>query len=147
MTPAEKTSPDALPPPPPWGVDGAGTLEDLVSAALRPPPAAPAAAPDEVQIDLDDLDAPSPRLLALLARHFRGDAARVDHALGQLCGKYPSLPDYVDTILDAQGVPAWLLPYVDVEALGQAWWDSGAIWVLDDPGDDDHERGVYIFRG
>ncbi|HRI06801.1 MAG TPA: hypothetical protein PKW35_03235 [Nannocystaceae bacterium] len=141
MPTAEETF-EPLPPPPPWGEEsGARDLASLVSAALRPP------AVDEVQIDVDDLDAPSPRLVELLYRRFRGDGTRVRAALGQLRGRFQCLADYVDTVLAAEGVPAWVLPYVDVDTLGSEWCKTGLIWVVDDAGDDEHDAGLYVFRG
>lgn len=135
---------EPLPPPPPWGEGKgvlAGDLTTLVSAALRPP------AVDEVQIDVDDLDDPSPRLLELLYRRFRGDGERVRHALAHLRGRFQCLADYVDSVLASEGVPAWVLPYVDVDTLGSEWCKTGLIWVIEDSGDEDNDAGVFVFRG
>lgn len=44
-------------------------------------------------------------------------------------------------------MPSWVIPYIDGEALIQDWLGAGAIWFLEDPGDDEHPPALYVFRG
>ena len=121
---------------------------------------------DEFAVDLSDLEvedktacepgdidaayatgceAASPGLVRRLHGYFGGDARRVRAALEGYRGLYASV-----------GVPEWLLPYIDHEAIGRDWTLGGTIWTLpEELHDRQHERtpregltrGVHVFIG
>jgi len=110
---------------------------------------------DDREVDLETLellDAP-PRLLGLLRQHFRGGDRQVRVALDRFFGAFTDRDEYIELTLEAQGVPSWVIPYVDAESLIQDWLSAGAIWILEDPGDDgdgddqEHPPALYVFRG
>ena len=99
-------------------------------------------------------DAASPGLVQRLHGYFGGDARRVREALEGYRGLYESVGSYVAQCLDSDGVPEWLLPYIDHEAIGRDWTLGGTIWTLpEELHDRQHERvpreglhrGVHVF--
>ncbi|MCA9636269.1 MAG: antirestriction protein ArdA [Myxococcales bacterium] len=136
-----RTSASELPPPPPWGA----ALSELVSKALVPrPKVAPPL--EELEIELDVVEEPPAGLRERLLARFAGDRREVEQALAIYRGCYRSLADYAAEILDDAGIPEWLWPYIDVDAIGRDLQNGGAVWVLEEPeGARSGESGLHVF--
>ncbi|MEZ4382288.1 MAG: hypothetical protein R3A79_13130 [Nannocystaceae bacterium] len=118
------------------------------SRVAPPPPPSRAVEELEIDLDLEDLSQrrePSKRLLHYLRDRFIDDPDHVDVALAAYRGKYASLVDYAQELVDGEKLAGWLLPYVDVQALARDWLAAGVIWVIDDPGGNGEEPGLHIF--
>jgi hypothetical protein len=87
-------------------------------------------------------------------RHdFAGDEPRIAAALDGYRGLFPSIDEYIASCLESDGIPEWLIPYVDLTAIGHDWSLGGALWTLPERSSDDataspsdvSPRGVHIF--
>ncbi len=64
-------------------------------------------------------------------------------------GAHESVAGYVEARLSAT-LPVewrWLCLFVDHAAVGERWQELGEIVVIDDPGDEGDDPGVFIFAG
>lgn len=83
------------------------------------------------------------QILAWMRPHER------DVVLSAYLGRYRSPGEYVRREL-ADGIVGpfwWLAEYIDYEAIAATWFAGGRITVLEDSGDDEVTRGVFVLRG
>ncbi len=103
---------------------------------------------EELDIDLGDLSqrkTPPRRLLHYLRDRFIDAPERVEAALANYRGKYPSVSDYVREVIAGESISDWLRPYVDIDKLARDWRRAGIIWAIDDPGGNGEEPGLHVF--
>lgn len=79
----------------------------------------------------DDL---SKRARLVVARHFNDDRARINTAMDEYEGTFPTLVAYVRHELDEHVAPymEWLLDYVALDRVANDWQASGRNWILPD---------------
>ena len=79
----------------------------------------------------DDL---SKRARFVVARHLDNNRARIDIAMDEYEGTFPTLTAYVRHELDEHVAPymEWILDYVALDRVANDWQASGRNWILPD---------------